>query len=164
MSFIRTAKNRNSVSCRWIIWKWIFVVCNHCTVMVTWSRKTLEKNDFFAFFCKKVRYGGALFTGHIRLALQLALLRRSHPKSAIASSQQCTRSARLTFGGGIPECVNTVKTGHKVFPVFGWSLASNRITRGQSNSSKYQRRRHIWTVQWYLPGGNIVYPHKTCSL
>ena len=27
----------------------------------------------------------------------------------------------LTFGGVIPECVNTAKTGRKLFPIFGWS-------------------------------------------
>jgi len=31
-------------------------------------------------------------------------------------------SNRLTFGGVIPERMNTVKTGRKVFPVFSWSL------------------------------------------
>jgi len=35
---------------------------------------------------------------------------------------------RFTFGGVIRERVNTVKTGCKVFPIFGWSLASSRIT------------------------------------
>jgi len=34
---------------------------------------------------------------------------------------------RFTFGGVILERVNTTKTGCKVFPVFGWSLASSRI-------------------------------------
>ena len=43
---------------------------------------------------------------------------------------QCSRfhPNRFTFGGVIAERVNTVKTHRKVFPIFGWSLASRRIT------------------------------------
>jgi len=33
---------------------------------------------------------------------------------------------RLTFGGVIPERMNTIKTGREVFPIFCWSLASTR--------------------------------------
>jgi len=41
----------------------------------------------------------------------------------------CSRlhSYRFTFGGVTLERVNTNKTGRKVFPVFGWSLASSRV-------------------------------------
>ena len=38
----------------------------------------------------------------------------------------CEMPNRSTFGGVIPERVNT-KTGRKEFPVFGWNLASSRI-------------------------------------
>jgi len=36
---------------------------------------------------------------------------------------------RFTFGGVISERVNTIKTGRKVFPAFGYSLASSRIMK-----------------------------------
>jgi len=70
-----------------------------------------------------------------RLALHLLLLRGSRPKSAKATGQpstmysECSRfhPNRFTFGGVIPERANTIKTGRKVFPIFGWSLGSSRI-------------------------------------
>jgi len=37
------------------------------------------------------------------------------------------RPNRFTSGGVIAERVNTVETHHKVFPIFGRSLASSRI-------------------------------------
>jgi len=42
---------------------------------------------------------------------------------------ECSRfhPSRFTFGGVIPERVNTIKTGRKVNAIFGWSLASSRI-------------------------------------
>ena len=36
-------------------------------------------------------------------------------------------TSRSTFGGVIPERANTIKTGCKVFPIFGWSLALSRV-------------------------------------
>jgi len=36
-------------------------------------------------------------------------------------------SKSVTFGRVIPECVNTIKTGCKVFPIFDWSLALSQI-------------------------------------
>jgi len=37
------------------------------------------------------------------------------------------RPNRFTLGWVIPERVNTVKTSRKMFPIFGWSLASSQI-------------------------------------
>ena len=67
-----------------------------------------------------------------RLAVQLSVLRGSRPKSARASLLECAQWSRFhpnrfTFGGVIPERVNTVKTRRKVNPIFGWSVASRRI-------------------------------------
>jgi len=64
---------------------------------------------------------------------QLSLLRGSRSKCAGASLREnnLERSRfhpnRFTFGGVIPERLNTVKTGREVFPISGWSLASSRI-------------------------------------
>jgi len=41
-------------------------------------------------------------------------------------------SNRFTFGGVISEGVNTAETRRKVNPIFGWSLASSRITKKPS--------------------------------
>jgi len=43
---------------------------------------------------------------------------------------ECSRlhPNRFTFGGVIAERVNTVRARSKVNPIFGWSLASSRIT------------------------------------
>ena len=88
------------------------------------------------------RWSRALFTWQekFRLVLQLWLLRRFYPKICPAQHQamywECSRfhPNRFTFGGVIPEHVNTIKTGCKMFPVFSWSLASSQIiTSGQSN-------------------------------
>jgi len=42
---------------------------------------------------------------------------------------ECSRfhPNRFAFGGVIPERLNIVKTGRKVFSIFGWSLDSSRI-------------------------------------
>ena len=45
------------------------------------------------------------------------------------------RQNRFAFSRGMPERVNTIKTGHEVFPIFGWSLASSRITRAVANNA-----------------------------
>jgi len=46
-----------------------------------------------------------------------------------AMYSECSRfhPNQFTFGGAIPERVNTIKTGRIVFPIFGWSLTSSRI-------------------------------------
>ena len=51
------------------------------------------------------------------------------PGSAPPMYSECSRFCpnRFTFGAVIPERMNTIKTGRKVFPTFGWSLASSRI-------------------------------------
>jgi len=76
---------------------------------------------------KSVKSCIAYLTKKICLALQLSLLRWSHPKFARASRRQCTQeysrfhSDRFTFGGVIAECVNTANTHCEANPVFGWS-------------------------------------------
>jgi len=40
---------------------------------------------------------------------------------------------RFTCDGVIAERVNTIKTGRRVFPIFGWSLASSRIINARGN-------------------------------
>ena len=50
---------------------------------------------------------------------------QSHPQT-MYSECSSFHPNRCTFGGVIPERVN-IKTGRKVFPIFGWSPASSRI-------------------------------------
>jgi len=47
---------------------------------------------------------------------------------------------RFTFGGGIPERVNTIKTRRKVFSTFGWSVASSRIINVEKSMSSVIHR------------------------
>jgi len=78
---------------------------------------------------------GIYLTKKFRLALQLLLLRGSRSKSARASPpdnvlivvQNGFHPNRLTFGGVIFECLNTVRARSKVNSTFGRSLASSRI-------------------------------------
>ena len=79
-----------------------------------------------------------------RLTLLLSLLLGSRPKSARANPRQCAQSARDfiqigCFGGVIPERVNTIKTGRKVFSVFGRTLASSRINIFISDNKAHVR-------------------------
>ena len=72
----------------------------------------------------------ALFTWQktkLPLALQLSLLRGLRSESSRASPRQFSECSkfhpnRFSLGWVIPERVNTIKTGRKLFPVFGWSL------------------------------------------
>jgi len=50
---------------------------------------------------------------------------------------------RFTFGGVIPERVNAVKTGRKVFPIFGWNLASSWIINWRCNVYYTLQRQFI---------------------
>ena len=95
------------------------------------------------------RWNRALLTWQkteFRLALQLSLLRGSHPKSARASLQprteKCSRfhPNRFTFGGVIAERANTAKTCWKVNPMFGWRLASNRIISRLISQNVFRKR------------------------
>jgi len=81
---------------------------------------------------------------------------------------ECSRfhQNRFTFGGVIPEHVNTIKTGRKVFPVFGWNLALSWITRAYkpghqnpvemlisvtNNIHKLLDRHSLDMQQWWPP-------------
>jgi len=63
---------------------------------------------------------------------------------------KCSRfhQNRFTFGGGMPERVNTVKVRSKVNPRFGWSLARSRIARNHIAAS---RRYFKYTEGYALP-------------
>jgi len=63
---------------------------------------------------KVVRY---LPDKNVRLVIQLSLI---VPEICQGQSPRMySECSRFTFGGVIPERVNTIKTGRKVFPVFG---------------------------------------------
>jgi len=63
----------------------------------------------------------------------LASLRRSRPKSATASSRQCSQNATnfiqigFTSGEVIAERVNTIETRDRVNPIFGEAVACRRV-------------------------------------
>jgi len=66
---------------------------------------------------------------------------------------QCSRfyPNRFTFGRVIPERVNIIKTGRKVFPIFGWRVASSRIIIITSNTLPFlanvnSRLRSLYAV------------------
>ena len=61
------------------------------------------------------------------LAAQIAPKIRHGQRSRMYSECSRFRRNRFTFGGVIPERVNTIKRGRKVFPIFVRSLALNRI-------------------------------------
>jgi len=91
-----------------------------CYVQISWNladRKLVKK-------CVTYRARKAKF----RLALPLSLLRGLRPKSARISSGHCTHPNRFTFGRVIAERMNTIEACDKVFPIFGWSLGSSRMT------------------------------------
>ena len=68
---------------------------------------------------------------NVCLALQLSLLLRSRPKSARASSLECTVLPNFTeIGSRLVQLYPNAWTPSKravVFPIFGWCLASSRI-------------------------------------
>jgi len=57
---------------------------------------------------------------------------------------ECSRfhQNRFTFGGVIPERVNTIKTGRKVFPIFGWALKPSLEPNNKQSSLCIINRRH----------------------
>jgi len=96
-----------------------------CYFQISWNladRKSVKL--CIAYLTKKTKF---------HLALQLLLLHGLLPKPARANRRQLTQECsrfhpnRFTFSRVIPECVNTIKTGRKVFPIFGWSLALSQI-------------------------------------
>jgi len=97
-----------------------------CYVQISWNLADWKSvMSCVIYVTKKTKF---------RLVLQPLLLHRSRPKSARANPtmySECSRfhPNRFTFGGVIPERVNTIRTGRKVFPTLGWSLASSRINR-----------------------------------
>jgi len=92
-----------------------------CCVPILWNmadRKSVKSS--FAYLTKK-----------LRLALQLMLLSGSCPKSA--PTMYCRlHPNQFSFGGVWAKRANTTKTCHKMNPIFGWSLASSRITMVKS--------------------------------
>jgi len=95
-----------------------------CCVQISWNsadRKSVKSNRALLTWQKISPGSPALATA--RIASRIC---QDQPR-------QCTQSApdffpnRFTFGAVIPERVNTIKTGRKVFPIFGWSLALSRI-------------------------------------
>jgi len=61
-------------------------------------------------------------------------------------------SNRFTFGGVTAKHVNTAKMRHKVNPIFGWSLASSRVTtKTRYDFSRLWSKSKITTTTDYLP-------------
>jgi len=66
-------------------------------------------------------------------------------------------SHQFTVPEVIRECVNTVKTGCKVFPIFRWSLASSRIITSHMRSRIHvQRRRSCYVLYFRSMRGRKV--------
>ena len=147
--------------------------------MAAWSRKTLKKIDFFAFWKLRGHFQNSVrkkITGQrstccVQISWNSAdwksikscviYLTKNSPGSQalvttritleICQSQpptinsECCRfhPNRFTFGEVISERVNTVRAHSKVNPVFGWSLASSRITNRWHFGSISQYMNHV---------------------
>jgi len=112
-------------------------IYNHCGVMAVSSRKTLKKSFSCGFV--DVLYSNFVKFGRRKIGKIMRCLYDKNSISpgslALATAQIAPRICqgqpqrmyserfrlnpnRFTFGGVIPERVNTIKTGHKVFPAF----------------------------------------------
>jgi len=112
-----------------------------CCVQISWNLADGKSVKLcVAYLTKNLRGSPALAT--VQIAPKIC---RGQP---LRMCSECSRfhPNRFTFGGVIPERVNTIKTGRTVFPVFGWSLASSRIM--------------TCIIRLY----NVTYVRKICSL
>ena len=81
-------------------------------VLVTWQKKQQKISP------------GSTAVATVRIASKIC---RGHPPTVYSEGSRFHLN-RFTFGGVIAEHVTTAKTRRIVNPVFGWSLASSRIT------------------------------------
>jgi len=97
-----------------------------CYVQISWNladRKSVKSCVAYLTENNKNSPGSpALATAWIRPKIY-----HSQPQT-IYSECSTFHPNRFTFGGVIAERVNTIRARSKVNPIFGWSLASSRIT------------------------------------
>jgi len=102
-----------------------------CCVQISWNSADWKSIKSCVIYLTKNSPGSpALVTA--RIAPEIC---QSHSPTMYS---ECSRfhPHRFSFGGVILERVNTVRARSKVNPVFGWSLASSRITN----------RRHFGSI------------------
>jgi len=133
---------------------------NRCGVMAAWSRKTLKNRNFWGLLATSVDVFCSNFVkfGRRQIGKIVCCLSDKNTQNFdwLSSSRCCadrTQSLpgpaprmysqyfrlhpnQFAVGGIIPERMNNVKTGRKVFPIFGWSLASSRIVNKNSSGDE----------------------------
>ena len=88
----------------------------------------------------------------LRLVLHFSLLRGSRPKSPGSAADNVLRLLQIslnqfTSGGVIAECVNTIKTRHKVNPILGEAIASRRVTIDEHDNAWLLENGDCWLVK-----------------
>ena len=102
------------------------------------------------------RWNRALFTTQktILSAFQTVDTAQIDPKicqgQLLRICSRCQRN-RFTFGRVIAERVNTAKTRGKVNPIFGWSLASSRITNELNCLTLFTSASHNALKYFFYP-------------
>ena len=122
------------------------LTCMLCSNFVKFGRREIRQNSAL-LTCQKQNF--AWFSRALATARITSKICQGQPQ------RSRFRPNRFTFGGVIPERVKTIKTGYKVFPIFGWSLASSRIIKRNIIVMLTIRWIAMWNSKKKLDIGNM---------
>jgi len=116
-----------------------------CFVQISWNLAT-EKlvQSCVAYLTKNKLSPGCSALATARIATKIC---QGQPPTMYSEYSRFYLN-RFTFGGVIPELVNTVKTHPKVFSILGWRLASSRIASSSISQTVRDRGIVRWRWRW----------------